>query len=178
MRVLTSFVLVMATHSALAGVGYEEADYIDMADVIVDATVTESACVNAAETSATTQTDYDATLTVSTVVKGEGVPTTLSILSRVTEYKGEQPDCSDNGRVHPEGETARYYLVTTDDPMVYRDIDSFSTFAAEDSSPSDAPQCGLPLLPVDDQPLGCSVTQAVPGLALWLPLFALFTRRK
>ena len=173
MRTLMGILLLSMTSSTYAGVGLEEADYAELADIIVEATVNASDCLGAAEDKDTIRSSYEANLTIDAVVKGENVPDSLTLLSTVIEYKGEQPECGENGRIHPEGEVATFYLKSTDVEGQYQDVDQFSTFTLPESAPADNPIC------VDqnehehgdgDPSRGCSAGPMAPIGALWLPL--------
>jgi hypothetical protein len=174
-------IALMVSASASAGGGLEEADYLEMADLVIDGAITTSNCLDKAETDEMFNTDFSATVSVAEVLKGEEAAAELTILSTVIEYKEEGPACGENGRVHPAGERARYYLEATAEAGVYRDIDQFSTYAAEDSAPEEAPTCEED---PGDEPgdengaRACAVGLAVPGLALWLPLVGLAMRRR
>jgi hypothetical protein len=169
--------LIAISQTANAGVGYEESDYLEMADLVVEATVSNSDCLSFVDGKDTLETDYKASLTVATIIKGEADSDTISITSRVIEYKGDQPSCGSNGRIHPAGETATFYLKETSEAGVFEDVDQFSTFPLEDSNPDAAPTC-LDTDENKEEAKGCSMVTMTPSLLFGLPLLVLPLRRK
>jgi hypothetical protein len=175
---------LLAVNTAQAGVNLEEEEYLEMADIVVEGQVTASDCVGSAEDADTIQTDYRATIEVGTRIKGESAPDVLTIQSRVVEYKGDQPSCGENGRIHPSGETATYYLKVTDVDGVYKDVDQFSTYPSDDSAPNDAPVCdegdegdeGDDIAPIGEEK-GCSTLSTAPTLLFWVPMLVLARRK-
>ena len=181
MKYLIGCALLATTTSAFAGAGLTEEDYAEMAHIIVEATVTASECQNSIEDDQTITTYYLATLSVSEVLKGEAIlgdSESIQLLSAVVEYKGDQPACGKNGRIHPVGEIATFNLTSSDDAETLSDIDQFSTFELEGSSPADNPSCAADAPgPGQNKETGCSVTQSAPLWWLCLPIIAAPIRR-
>ena len=178
MKTYLGLLCLLAANTANGGVNLEEAEYLEMADIVVEGQVTASDCVGSAEDADTIQTDYQATIEVSKLIKGESAPDVLDIQSRVVEYKGDQPACGENGRIHPAGEVATYYLKVTDHEGIYKDVDQFSTYPSSESAPDTTPQCNDEFV---DEPnpdsKGCSALSTAPTLLFWVPMLVLARRK-
>ena len=181
MRMFSSLVALALCAPAFAGVGYTEEDLMEMADVIIEGHVASAACVSATEASESMTSTYTATIVVDTVTKGDDLPSEITLQSTVVEWTGEdQPACSDNDSIHPEGEVARYYLMALTEPGHYKDAHWSSTISLAGSTPVAAPECAAGDIKDDpnDPPKGCA-TVAAPSIGGFL-LAMLFgwTRRR
>lgn len=181
MKYLLGLSFILPVHAAHAGVNLTEEEYLELATIVVQATVSESNCLSSAEDSDSIQTKYEATLTISSIIKdnpAQALGDEITLASTVIEYKGDQPSCGANGVVHPEGEAGTYYLVESGTPGVYRDVDQFSTVDAENSAPEADPVCDSDDIESSN---GCSIaaTPATPWMLSMAMLFlGLATRRK
>ena len=124
--------------TAFGGVAYEEDSLTDMADVIVEGEVIDTTCLSRIEDKFFIVTQYSATVAVDAVVKGEA-DTEVEIQSTITEYKKEQPACTDDGSVHPVGQVARFYLEQGGDSLV--DFHWSGTIELDGSDPGAEPEC-------------------------------------
>ena len=175
---MTNLILAfLGASSALAGVAYEEDSLTEMADVIVEGEVLDTTCLSRVEDNFSIVTQYSATVAVDAVLKGEA-DGEVDIQSTITEYKKDQPACTDNGSLHPVGQVARFYLEQGGDTLV--DFHWSGTIELDGSDPGAEPECSDEVSAGGGFTTGgaCSTLGSLSGVVGFSPTLLVFFRRR
>ena len=163
--------LLLAASQAWSGVPYDEATLLEMADVVVEGEVVNAVCRSEIEDRFSRVTVVESTVSVESVVKGD-VEESITVQSTMTEYKKEQPSCTDDGSAHGVGQVARFYLQQGDG--VFIDFHWSGTVDLPGSDPENLPECA----PGDVERSGCATTTSQPYfMGLLVPILVLGRRR-
>ena len=177
-----------------AAVYYSVEEITENSTLVVEAEVVASSCLTySINDQGVEDILYEATLSISSMSKGDITDTEVTLYSNSIIYPPDGPElsCSWSDSAHPVGEKGTYYLISNDSGY---ELHMYGFTPSEDSNPSDNPECPVPEEPSDEIPnepsdttiedtgseekTGCSNVNSSPLSALIVIFVMGFIRRR
>lgn len=173
------FVLLSAQVWGLAYITEEE--LLEYSDVVVDGEVVSSECLSSSiDNDGNTTSQFEAVISINTVIKGDIQEGELTLVTSqfIPSEDASESFCDWTDIAHPIGEIGTYYLVDSDG--LY-ELYTQGFVVAENSDPSDAPECPSLEDAAEKEEIeesGCNHEPSVPFSFFMFTFIAILLRRK
>ena len=163
-----------------------EEELLEYSDFAIEGEVISSECLSSSvDDNGITTTQFQATLSIISTIKGAVIADEVTLYtSQVVAPDGApESNCAWTDYAHPIGEKGTYYLIEEGGGY---ELYTQGFLPAEDSNPSDAPECASLEDPVTDTGKkdtdvpegGCNHQETTPSSFILLTILTLLYRRK